>query len=47
LMVAFHYFPEANTILHDILFPLAIYGTVFILWVVWVNKFSFYAKKTV
>ena len=47
LMVAFHYFPEANTILHDILFPLVIYGTVFILWVIWVNKFSFYAKKTV
>jgi exosortase family protein XrtF len=46
LMVAFYYFPEANTILHDILFPLVIYGTVFILWVIWVNKFSFYAKKT-
>ena len=46
LMVAFYNFPEANTILHDILFPLVIYGTVFILWVIWVNKFSFYAKKT-
>ena len=46
LIVAFYNFPEFNTILHDILFPLAIYGTVFILWVIWVNKFSFYAKKT-
>ena len=46
LMVAFYYFPELNTFLHDILFPLAIYGTVFILWVIWVNKFSYYAKKT-
>ena len=46
LMVAFYNFPEFNTFLHDILFPLAIYGTVFILWVIWVNKFSLYAKKT-
>ena len=46
LMVAFYNFPEFNTFLHDILFPLAIYGTVFILWIIWVNKFSFYAKET-
>mgnify|MGYP003890717997 CR=1 FL=1 len=45
LMVAFYNFPEANFILHDILFPLVIYGTVFILWIIWVNKFSFYAKE--
>ena len=44
LMVAFYNFPEANFILHDILFPLVIYGVVFILWIIWVNKFSFYAK---
>jgi exosortase family protein XrtF len=44
LMVAFYNFPEANFILHDILFPLVIYGAVFILWIIWVNKFSFYAK---
>ena len=46
LMVAFYNFPEANFFLHDILFPLVIYGTVFILWIIWVNKYSFYAKKT-
>lgn len=46
LMIAFYNFPSANVILHDILFPLVIYGTVFILWVIWVNKFSLYAKKT-
>lgn len=45
LMVAFYHFPKANFILHDILFPLVIYGTVFILWIIWVNKLSFYAKK--
>ena len=44
LMVAFYNFPEANFILHDVLFPIVIYGAVFILWIIWVNKFSFYAK---
>jgi exosortase family protein XrtF len=47
LMVAFYNFPEANFILHDILFPIVIYGTVFILWIIWVNKFSFYAKTPI
>ena len=46
LMVAFYNFPEANFILHDILFPLVIYGAVFILWIIWVNQFSYYASKT-
>jgi exosortase family protein XrtF len=45
LMVAFYNFPEANFILHDVLFPLVIYGAVFILWIIWVNKFSYYASK--
>jgi hypothetical protein len=30
--------------LHGVLFPLFIYGVVFILWVIWVSKFSLYAK---
>ncbi len=38
-------YPEYQNILHDLFFPAIIYGTVFILWVVWVNKFS-YLKKT-
>lgn len=38
-------YPEYGTFLHDILFPLVIYGIVFILWVVWVFKFSAYAKE--
>lgn len=45
LMVSFYNFPEANFILHDVLFPLVIYGAVFILWIIWVNKFSYYASK--
>ncbi len=38
-------FPDYVHFLHQIVFPLAIYGFVFFLWVVWVTKFSIYAKK--
>ncbi len=41
----FHY-PQYQDILHGVVFPLFIYGVVFILWIVWVNKFSSYAKKS-
>ncbi|MGH2664902.1 exosortase family protein XrtF [Flavobacterium sp.] len=46
LVILTYKFPEKEHILHDVLFPLIIYGTVFILWVFWVNKFSKYASKT-
>lgn len=42
-VLLFHY-PEKSHLLHGVLFPLIIYGSVFILWVFWVNKFSKYAK---
>lgn len=44
---ALHYYPEQEHLLHGVLFPLLIYGAVFLLWVIWVNKYSLYAKKTV
>ena len=44
LTVLVYYFPNNLHLLHSILFPLIIYGLVFILWVIWVNKFSKYAK---
>lgn len=44
LTVLLFHFPEKSHFLHGVLFPLAIYGSVFLLWVVWVNKFSKYAK---
>ncbi|RVT74361.1 exosortase family protein XrtF [Flavobacterium sufflavum] len=44
LCSALYWFPLQETVLHEIVFPLFIYGAVFILWVVWVNKFSLYAK---
>ena len=31
-------------VLHNIVFPLIIYGTTFLLWIVWVHKFSNYKK---
>ncbi len=46
LLTAWLYkYPEYGAFLHDILFPLVIYGLVFVLWIVWVIKFSVYAKK--
>lgn len=40
-----YYYPNQESLLHEVIFPLFIYGAVFLLWIVWVNKFSLYAKK--
>lgn len=40
-----YYFSEYEEMLHGTLFPLFIYGVVFILWILWVTKFSGYVKK--
>ena len=45
LSIGLLYYPEYEHILHDIIFPLFIYGVVFGLWVLWVNKYSLYAGK--
>ncbi len=47
LCVLIYSFPEYEEILHGVIFPLIIYGFVFLLWVIWVNKFSIYASKNV
>lgn len=47
LCILMYRFPEQEHILHGVVFPLIIYGAVFILWVIWVNKFSKYASKSV
>lgn len=44
LTILLFHFPENEHILHGVLFPLIIYGLVFLLWVFWVNKYSKYAK---
>lgn len=45
LGIGLYYYPQYGEFLHDILFPLFIYGVVFILWVAWVIKFSGNAAK--
>ncbi len=47
LCVLMYYFPSQQHFLHGVVFPLFIYGTVFILWIIWVNKFSKYATKKI
>jgi exosortase family protein XrtF len=45
LCLLIYYFPSQQHFLHGVVFPLFIYGVVFILWIIWVNKFSKYAKN--
>lgn len=45
LAIALYHFPNAEHLLHGVLFPLLIYGIVFLLWMVWVNRFSKYAQN--
>ncbi|WP_159800143.1 exosortase family protein XrtF [Flavobacterium sp. MK4S-17] len=45
LVLGFNYYPEQKELLHDIVFPLFIYGVVFVLWVAWVMKFSANGKR--
>ena len=39
-------YPESESLLHGVIFPLIIYGAVFLLWIIWVNNYSIYAKKS-
>ena len=45
LSIGLYHYPWRREILHEIIFPMLIYGTVFLLWMVWVNRFS-KLKKT-
>jgi exosortase family protein XrtF len=45
LCIALFYYKESGPFLHDILFPLFIYGVVVVLWILWVAKFRGNAKK--
>ena len=40
LSVGLYHYPWREELLHNIIFPLLIYGTVFLLWMIWVNRFS-------
>ncbi len=45
LCILMYHYPRQEQLLHGVIFPLIIYGTVFILWIIWVNKFSKHATK--
>ncbi|WP_445719441.1 exosortase family protein XrtF [Flavobacterium sp.] len=45
LCYALYYYPDYEKILHGSIFPLFIYGVVFLLWILWITKFSGYVKK--
>lgn len=45
LGIALLNYPEQEHLLHGVIFPLFIYGVVFGLWIIWVNKFSVDGKK--
>lgn len=44
LVLAIYHFPQFQTLLHDLVFPAIIYGTVFILWFFWVKKYAIINK---
>lgn len=47
LSVGLYNYPWRQDILHTVIFPAIIYGMVFLLWIVWVNRFSILNKKDV
>ena len=46
LAIALYHYPQYEHVLHGVIFPLFIYGVVFGLWVLWVQKFSLHAKAS-
>lgn len=40
LSIGLYHYPWRKDILHHVIFPAIIYGMVFLLWMLWVNRFS-------
>lgn len=40
LSAGLYHYPWRREVLHNVIFPMLIYGTVFLLWMIWVNRFS-------
>ncbi len=40
LSAGLYHYPWRREVLHNVIFPMLIYGTVFLLWMFWVNRFS-------
>lgn len=47
LTIGLYHYPWRREILHTVIFPLIIYGLVFLLWMLWVNRFSKFKKHNV
>ncbi len=45
LCAALFHWPSQEHLLHGVVFPLTIYGVVFLLWVLWVNRYSNHARS--
>ena len=45
IIIALYLYPTYQYLLHDIFFPLIIYGFVFTLWIIWIKKYSNHAKN--
>ena len=45
LSVGLYHYPWRREILHTVIFPLIIYGLVFLLWMFWVNRYALKYKK--
>jgi exosortase family protein XrtF len=47
LCLGLYHYPLLSEILHAVIFPMLIYGAVFFLWMVWVNRFFKQKKSSV
>ena len=47
LSIGLYHYPWRREILHTVIFPLIIYGMVFLLWMFWVNRFKTLQKQNV
>jgi len=45
LSLLMHKYPEYQYFLHSLLFPAIIYGTTFLLWIIWVRRYSYLKKR--
>ncbi|MBS3738798.1 exosortase family protein XrtF [Mesohalobacter halotolerans] len=45
LTLGLYFYPQYGDFMHEILFPLFIYGVVFLLWLYWVNKYKKHKAK--
>lgn len=45
LSIGLYHYPWRREILHTVIFPLIIYGMVFLLWMFWVNRFANIKKR--